>query len=142
MVNDRVDVAASVGAGRTSARATTRARRGRPRPDAVLGVSVSTPEEAREAEAVGADYLGVTCGPRGPSRRRGRAASTGCARSSRATALPVVGIGGIDAANAREVLDAGAAGVCVVSAVGAAPDPERATRALVEAVHGWEEGSR
>jgi thiamine-phosphate pyrophosphorylase len=55
-----------------------------------------------------------------------------------ATSLPVVGIGGIHAANAPEVLDAGAAGVCVVSAVGAAPDPERATRELVEAVHAWE----
>jgi thiamine-phosphate pyrophosphorylase len=52
--------------------------------------------------------------------------------------LPVVGIGGIHAGNAHEVLDAGAAGVCVVSAVGAAPDPERATRELVDAVNTWE----
>jgi thiamine-phosphate pyrophosphorylase len=49
-----------------------------------------------------------------------------------------VGIGGIHAGNAHEVLDAGAAGVCVVSAVGAAPDPERATRELVDAVNTWE----
>jgi thiamine-phosphate pyrophosphorylase len=54
----------------------------------------------------------------------------------------VVGIGGIQAGNAREVLDAGAAGICVVSAVGAAPDPEHATRALVEVVDTWEEGVR
>jgi len=58
------------------------------------------------------------------------------------TALPVVGIGGIHAGNARKVLDAGAAGICVVSAVGAAPDPEHATRALADVVQGWEEGVR
>jgi thiamine-phosphate pyrophosphorylase len=58
------------------------------------------------------------------------------------TALPVVGIGGIHAGNASEVLHAGAAGICVVSAVGAAPDPEHAPRALVEVVDGWEEGVR
>ena len=46
---------------------------------------------------------------------------------ARETPLPVVGIGGIHAGNAAEVLDTGAAGVCVVSAVGAAPDPVRAT---------------
>jgi thiamine monophosphate synthase len=55
---------------------------------------------------------------------------------SAATALPVVGIGGIDAANARLVLDAGAAGVAVISAVAAAPDPAAATRELVAAVRG------
>jgi thiamine-phosphate pyrophosphorylase len=55
---------------------------------------------------------------------------------SAATRLPVVGIGGIDASNARQVLDAGAAGIAVVSAVAAAPDPAAATRALVAAVRG------
>jgi len=54
----------------------------------------------------------------------------------------VVGIGGIHAGNAREVLDAGAIGICVVSAVGSAPDPERATRALADVVQAWEEGVR
>ena len=52
----------------------------------------------------------------------------------------MVGIGGIRAENAADVLDAGAAGIGVVSAVGAAPDPVRATEALVDAVHRWEEG--
>jgi thiamine monophosphate synthase len=53
-----------------------------------------------------------------------------------------VGIGGIHAGNAVEVLDAGAAGICVVSAVGVASDPVRATETLVEAVRRWEEGTR
>jgi thiamine-phosphate diphosphorylase len=60
----------------------------------------------------------------------------GVRRIAAATALPVVGVGGIDAANARRVLDAGASGVAVVSAVGAADDAVEATRGLVRAVHG------
>ena len=48
--------------------------------------------------------------------------------------LLVVGVGGIDASNAAEVIEAGAAGVAVVSSVGAAEDPVAATRAIGEAV--------
>jgi len=51
-----------------------------------------------------------------------------------ATSLPVVAVGGIDISNARRVLAAGATGVAVVSAVGAAPDPVAATRELVKFV--------
>ena len=51
-----------------------------------------------------------------------------------ATTLPVVGIGGIDAANAALVLEAGAVGVAVISAVAAAPDPVAATRSLADVV--------
>ena len=138
VVNDRVAVAANVGAGAhvgqdedpSSARATLG-------PDAALGVSVSTPDEARAARAAGADYLGVTvwATPTKPEARpRGL---DGLRAIVEATDLPVVGIGGIDAGNARQVLETGAAGICVVSAVGAAPDPERATRALVDTVNGW-----
>jgi thiamine-phosphate pyrophosphorylase len=139
VVNDRPNVAAAFGAGvhvgQGDDPGSARAAIG---PNAVLGISVSTPDEARAAEQAGADYVGVTvwatptkpeAAPRGPD---------GVREIVDATALPVVGIGGIDAGNALEVLDAGAAGVCVVSAIGAAPDPERATRELVDAVRAWE----
>jgi len=143
VVNDRVGVAARVGAGAHvgqgddpgSARATLGA-------DPVLGVSVSTAQEARTADAAGADYLGVTVWATPTKAEAEPRGLEGLREIVGSTALPVVGIGGIHAGNAREVLDAGAAGICVVSAVGAAPDPEHATRALVEVVDGWEEGVR
>jgi len=143
VVNDRVAVAARVGAGAHvgqgdapgSARATLGA-------DPVLGVSVSTAQEARAAEAAGADYLGVTVWETPTKVEAEPRGLEGLREIVGSTALPVVGIGGIHAGNAREVLDAGAAGICVVSAVGAAPDPERATRALANVVRGWEEGVR
>ena len=52
----------------------------------------------------------------------------------RAVRLPVVAIGGINAANAPQVIRAGADGVCVVSAIVAAPDPRRAASELRSAV--------
>lgn len=48
----------------------------------------------------------------------------------RAVGVPVIAIGGIDAANARSVLEAGAAGIAVISAILRADDPARATAEL------------
>jgi thiamine-phosphate pyrophosphorylase len=45
-----------------------------------------------------------------------------------------VAIGGISAANAADVIRAGADGVCVVSAIVSAPDPRAAAAALREIV--------
>jgi thiamine-phosphate pyrophosphorylase len=52
----------------------------------------------------------------------------------RASGLPVVAIGGIDAHNARAVLETGVAGIAVVSAIVAADDPRGAASRLSEAV--------
>lgn len=142
VVNDRVGVASMIGAGAhlgqgddpAGARQVLGA-------NAVLGVSVSTADEARAAEVAGADYLGVTVWATPTKPEAEPRGLDGLRTIARETSLPVVGIGGIHAGNAAEVLDAGAAGVCVVSAVGAAPDPVRATEDLVEAVHRWEEGT-
>jgi hydroxymethylpyrimidine/phosphomethylpyrimidine kinase len=50
------------------------------------------------------------------------------------TALPVIGIGGVDADRAREVVRAGAEGVAVVSSILGADDPVAAARTLRAAV--------
>jgi thiamine-phosphate pyrophosphorylase len=143
VVNDRVPVAAAVGAGAHVGQADAPgAAREILDPAAVLGVSVSTTDEARAAEIAGADYLGVTVWVTPTKPEAEPRGLDGLRAIARETSLPVVGIGGIHAGNAAEVLDAGAAGVCVVSAVGAAPDPVRATETLVEAVRRWEEGPR
>ena len=105
-------------------------------PERLLGVSVSTPEEARQAEAAGADYLGVSPIFVTPTKRDTPVA-TGLAglRLIRAvTALPLVAIGGLSATNAAEVMAAGADGIAVVSALMAAADPREAARALKSAI--------
>ena len=48
--------------------------------------------------------------------------------------IPVFGIGGITADNARPVIEAGATGTAVISAITAADDPAAATAALGEVI--------
>jgi thiamine-phosphate pyrophosphorylase len=135
VVNDRVDVAARVdtgvhlGQGDDPSGARRRIGSG-----AVLGISVSLPEQAVDAARAGADYLGVTVWATATKPEAAPVGLEGMRAIVEETSLPVVAIGGIDADNASEVLEAGAVGVAVVSAVGAAPDPVAATRRLVEAV--------
>lgn len=135
VVNDRVEVAAAAGVGAHVGQGDRPAdARGRLGPGAVLGVSVSTPEEAVLAESAGADYVGVTVWETSTKPEADPRGLDGLRAVATATSVPVVGIGGIDARNAPWVLEAGASGIAVVSAVGAAPDPVAATRQLVEVV--------
>jgi thiamine-phosphate pyrophosphorylase len=138
IVNDRVAVALESGAdgvhvGQADDPEAARARLGA---GPVLGVSVRDAGEARAAEVAGADYLGVTVWAT-PTKPDAAPGGLDLIRTvAAATSLPVVGVGGIDATNAASVLEAGASGVAVVSAVGAAADAVFATRALVHAVRG------
>jgi thiamine-phosphate pyrophosphorylase len=110
--------------------------------DRLLGVSVATVEQARAAEAAEADYLGVTVWETPTKPEASPRGLDGLHAVVEATPLPVVGIGGIDAANATDVLRVGAVGIAVVSAVGAAADPVAATEELVEVVRRWKAGER
>jgi len=136
VVNDRVDVAVASGAsgahvGQEEDAGTARARLG---PDRVLGISVGTPHEAWTAERAGADYLGVTVWATDTKPDARPVGIDGLREVAAATALPVVGIGGIDAGNAAGVLEAGAAGIAVIGAVAAADDPVAAVRSLRDVV--------
>ncbi len=136
VVNDRLEIAVRSGAdgvhlGQGDDPGGARERLG---PGRVLGISVRTPSQAHAAERTGADYLGVTVWATPTKPEAVAVGLDGLRAVVAATRLPVVGVGGITAANARRVLDAGAAGVAVVSSVGAAPDPVAATRELVAAV--------
>jgi thiamine-phosphate pyrophosphorylase len=142
-VNDHVEVAVASGAagvhvGQGDEPETARARIG----ERLLGVSVSTPGQARAAESFGADYLGVTVWATATKPKAQPMGLDGFAAVVRASSLPVVGIGGITTSTATEVLAAGGAGVAVVSAIGAADDMEAATRELIEIVGTWKKENR
>jgi thiamine-phosphate pyrophosphorylase len=139
VVNDRVGVAIDGGAGGVHLGQGDELEDARERlgSDRVLGVSVATPDEARAAEGAGADYLGVTVWATETKPEARPQGLEGLRRIVTATSLPVVGIGGIDPSNAADVLEAGAGGVAVISAVGAAPDPVSATRRLAEVVRSY-----
>ncbi|HEX5503174.1 MAG TPA: thiamine phosphate synthase [Thermomicrobiales bacterium] len=101
-------------------------------PGRIVGVSAATVEEAALAREQGADYLGVgSIYPTATKPDAGDAVGPGRITTIVArVALPVVGIGGITADNAAEVIRAGADGVAVVSAVVSAEDVAAAAREL------------
>jgi len=107
-------------------------------PDAVVGLSVETLEQALEAEVEDVDYLGVSpifATPTKPETR-GEWGLAGLIKLRRLTRRDLVAIGGINADNAGSVIEAGADGIAVVSAVCAAAIPELAARDLRKAVDG------
>ncbi|GIW08144.1 MAG: thiamine-phosphate synthase [Dehalococcoidia bacterium] len=138
IVNDRVDIALAAGADGVhlgqhdlpvaAARAIAGDR-------LIIGCSTNTVEEARRAVADGADYLGV--GAMFPTRSKSDTRPAGIARLREIRAavdLPIVAIGGITAANAAEVVAAGADMIAVISAIASASDPEMAARTLAAVV--------
>jgi thiamine-phosphate pyrophosphorylase len=107
-------------------------------PEAVVGRSVSTVAGAREAEAAGADYLGVGSvfgtDSKETNEEESRIGLPRLEAVADAVEIPVVAIGGVTAENAPDAVRAGARGVAVITAITAAADPERATRDLAAAV--------
>jgi len=104
--------------------------------DALVGLSVETMEQAKEASDLGADYLGVS--PIFPTPTKTDTVAEwgieGLRDLRRISRHVLVAIGGINADNAARVVEAGADGIAVVSALCAAPDPEAAARELREIV--------
>ena len=141
VVNDRVEVAraasAGVHLGQDDHLEGARQRLGR---DPILGISVRNAGEVRAAALAGADYVGATVWSTASKPEAEPIGPDGIADLVHASGLPVVGIGGIDAGNAAEVLRAGAAGVAVISAVAAATDPVAATRGLRAVVDEYRKG--
>ena len=102
--------------------------------DKILGLSVSTEEQMRAVDANVVDYVG--CGPVFPTISKLNAPKDlgieGWAKLARLSPVPVVAIGGIDAARARAIRATGlCAGIAVVSAICSSPDPKAAARSLL-----------
>ncbi|WP_394351042.1 thiamine phosphate synthase [Halosegnis rubeus] len=145
IVNDRVDLAAAIDADGVHLGdddlpiGVAREQLGG---DAIIGRSVSTAEAAEEAAAGGADYLGVgavfATGSKETDPEESEIGLDTVRKIDAAVDIPFVGIGGIDATNARDVIEAGADGVAVISAITDTDDPEAATRALHATVAGTE----
>lgn len=103
--------------------------------DRILGVSVSTAEEAAAAESAGADYLGVgaiyATGTKSDVNVIGAA---GLKDIRWCSGLPLVAIGGIDASNVAEVVAAGAESAAVISAILNADDVTTAARRIADTI--------
>jgi len=139
LINDRIDLAMAlpldgVHLARTSLPpAEARRLLGASR---LVGISCHTVEEAMEAQE-GADF--IVLGPVFPTPSKaayGPPIGLERLREVRGhVRLPILGIGGVTASNAAEVIAAGADGVASISAVMSAVDPAAAVRGLLQVVH-------
>ena len=135
VINDRIDIALACGAEGVhlgqSDMPVEQARQLLP-PEMFIGWSVETLADVTRSAALPVDYLGVS--PIYATPTKSDAASPwgleGLRQVRAATALPLVAIGGIHVGNAAELLQAGADGLAVVSALCAASDPCEAAAAF------------
>lgn len=135
IINDRVDIALAVEADGVHLGQTdmpiSHARRllG---PDCLIGISAESVDDAIEAEQQGADYIGISPVFSTPTKTDTAPALglEGVRRIRELVRIPLVGIGGINQTNARQVIAAGADGVAVVSAIMAPESPQLAAQVI------------
>ncbi len=141
IVNDRVDVALAVGADGVHVGQDDmpyEMARSLMGPGGIVGLSVETWEDVEEAENLDCDYLGVSPVFATPTKTdtKGAWGLDGLARIRAFSRHPLVAIGGINPANAAQVVAAGGDCLAVVSAICAADDPEAVSRELVDLIGG------
>lgn len=134
IINDNVEVAKKIGADGVHVGITdvpvAKIRREMGE-DFIIGATAKTVEQAKEAEAAGADYLGVGAVFPSPTKAEAiRITKEQLVEIRQATSLPIVAIGGIGYANLEELAGSGVDGVAVVSAIFAQKDIEEAVMAL------------
>ena len=101
----------------------------------IIGRSVHSVEEAVKAQEEGADYVQV--GAIFPTRSHPGVSPGGPALLKSVAArvtIPILAVGGITAENVGEVMQAGARGAAVISAILGSPSPAAAARRLAEAM--------
>ncbi|OAP54778.1 hydroxyethylthiazole kinase [Fonsecaea erecta] len=151
LINDRVDVCMAVGAeGVHIGQDDMEVARARQLlgPDAIIGVTASSPEEADKAIQDGADYLGIGTTFATPTKTdtkhiigtRGLQQILATCDTGSKKSIPCVAIGSINASNVQRVLHQSASGsnrlngVAVVSAIMASTDPRTSASILLGSI--------
>jgi thiamine-phosphate pyrophosphorylase len=141
-INDRLDVALAVsadiihlGQGDLPLGEARRILAATPAREMLVGISTHNLEQAKAAQAGGADYIGF--GPVFPTATKSDAdPAVGLSALEKVAAVvsvPVVAIGGISLENVEAVARAGAGGAAAIAAVDRAPDRAAAARAIGKA---------
>lgn len=136
IINDRVDIALAAGADGVHLGQSDMpcdAARRLLGPDAIIGLSVETWADVEAAQNLDVAYLGVSPVFATPTKTDTQSpwGLDGLARIRAYSRHSLVAIGGLNATNAKDIIQAGADAVAVVSAICSAKDPFTATRHLV-----------
>jgi len=136
IIDDRIDVALAIGAegvhlGQTDMPIDiARSILGN---GVIIGATTKTVEQAKEAQAKGADYLGV--GAIYPTTTKVQTVVTAVSTLKdirKAVDIPVNAIGGLNKDNVYVLKNTGISGLCVVSAIMKAQDPKKETQTLLK----------
>ncbi len=104
-------------------------------PDVLIGLSTHAPAEIDAVDAALVDYIGVGPIHSTPTKPGRPAVGLELIRYAASySPVPFFAIGGLDVNNIADVLDAGATRVCVLRAIAAADDAERAARVLRDTI--------
>lgn len=141
IINDRVDVALASGADGVHIGQSDMSYEDARRilgPDRIIGLSVENMEQVLEANSLDVDYIGISPVFATPTKTDTAKpfGLKGLREAVRLSIHPTVAIGGMNAATAGNVMAAGADGIAVVSAIIAAPDPQRASAELLKICSG------
>ncbi|MCL0028800.1 thiamine phosphate synthase [Dehalococcoidia bacterium] len=144
IVNDRIDVALLCGADGVQLGEESvgiEEARGISGKDMLLGRSVHTVDGAVQATSDGADFLLVGTIFETDSHAEMVAAGPDLLSSVRTkTDIPILGIGGVDQNNIAQVIEAGADGAAVISAISRTVDPRSAAYAISEQMNwAWDQ---
>jgi thiamine-phosphate pyrophosphorylase len=139
IVNDRVDVALAANADGVHIGQDDMSFKDARRllgQDKIIGVSVRSAEEARQAEEDGADYIAASgLFTTDTKKDVGHALGKNSLKTiKQATNLPLIAIGGIKIENCAEVIKAGADGVAVVTGITMSDDIPETCRAFIEKI--------
>ena len=101
----------------------------------LIGISTHNLDQALKAEQEGSDYIGF--GPVFGTKTKADAEEAkgieALKEVKKKVSIPVIAIGGINLENLKEVIDAGADGVAVISAIVKAENIEETTKRFIEA---------
>jgi len=140
IINDRIDIALAVDADglhigqKDMPYALARKLVG---PHKIIGLSVSNPEQAVEAQNLGVDYIGISPVFYTSTKTKDLDPPLGVEGLKTIRPLfsnPITCIGGIHKKNAMQLMSNGADGIAVVSAISKAENPEKETKELKEIV--------
>ncbi len=136
LVNNRMDIALAVGADGVhlpeNGLPTVVARR-LAGPKFLVGRSVHTAESAVDAESDGADFLIAGTIFPSSSHPEGRTQGTEFVHVLREKiSIPFLAIGGVTPENVSHLVDAGASGAAVITAISEGEDPRKTARSLID----------
>ena len=105
--------------------------------DRIIGLSVESIQDATDANNLDVDYIGISpvFGTQTKTDTAPALGLEGIREITRISGHPSVGIGGINLTNAQDIIQAGANGISVVSAIMSAPDPRQSARQLKEIIN-------